>query len=91
MLVQFLNNRNNNDMSDSSSIDADFIKGIQAQIAYLAQIDELKKVGVMRPYPLECDSVPYPQKFKLPTLHTYDGKSSTNQHIYYFGRKPVTR
>jgi len=28
--------------------------------------------------------VPYPPKFKPPTLHTYDGKSSPNQHIYYF-------
>ena len=43
-----------------------------------------KKVGAVRPYPLEWDSVPYPSKFKPPTLHTYDGKSSTNQHIYYF-------
>ena len=36
------------------------------------------------PHPLEWDSVPYPPKFKPPTLHTYDGKSSRNQHIYYF-------
>jgi len=33
---------------------------------------------------LEWDSVPYPPKFKPPTLLTYDGKSSPNQHIYYF-------
>ena len=26
----------------------------------------------------------YPPKFKPSTLHTYDGKSSPNQHIYYF-------
>jgi len=26
----------------------------------------------------------YLPKFKPPTLHTYDGKSSPNQHIYYF-------
>ena len=38
----------------------------------------------MRSYPLEWDSVPYPPKFKSPTLHTYDSKSSLNQHIYYF-------
>ena len=37
-----------------------------------------------RPYPLEWDSVSYPPKFKPPTLYTYDGKSSPNQHIYYF-------
>ena len=33
---------------------------------------------------MEWDSVPYPPKFKPPTLYTYDGKSSPNQHIYYF-------
>ena len=38
----------------------------------------------MRPYPLEWDSVSYPSKFTPPTLHTYDGKNSPNQHIYYF-------
>ena len=37
-----------------------------------------------RPYLLKWDSVPYPLKFKPPTLHTYDDKSSPNQHIYYF-------
>ena len=67
-----------------SSIDVEVLKGIQAQIASLAQKDELKKAGMTRPYPLEWDSVPYPSKFKPPTLHTYDGKSSPNQHIYYF-------
>ena len=44
----------------SSSIDAEVIKGIQAQIASLTQRDELKKVGMTRLYPLEWDSVPYP-------------------------------
>jgi len=68
----------------SSSIDIEVIKGIQAQIASLSQRDELKKVGMTRPYPLEWDLVPYPSKFKPPTLHTYDGNSSPNQHIYYF-------
>jgi len=37
-----------------------------------------------RPYPLEWDSVPYSPNFKPLTLHTYDGKSSPNLHIYYF-------
>ena len=69
---------------ESSSIDTDVFKGIQAQIASLAQQDELKKVGMTRPSPLEWESVTYPSKFKPPTLHTYDDKSSPNQHIYYF-------
>jgi len=53
-------------------------------MASLAQQDELKKVRMTSPYPLEWDSVPYPPKFKPPTLHTYDGQSYPNQHIYYF-------
>ena len=67
-----------------STIDADVIKGIQAQITSLVQRDELKKVGMTRPYPLKWDLVPYPSKFKPLMLHTCDGKSSPNQHIYYF-------
>jgi len=65
-------------------MDAEVLKGIQAQIASLTQRNELKKVGAVHPYPLEWDSVSYPPKFKPPTLHSYDGKSSPNQHIYYF-------
>ena len=38
---------------EGSSLDAEVLKGIQAQIASLAQRDELKKVGAVRPYPLE--------------------------------------
>ena len=69
---------------ESSSIDVEVIKGIQAQITSLTQRDELKKVGAVRPYLLEWDSVPYSPKFKPPTLNTYDGKSSPKKHIYYF-------
>jgi len=38
---------------ESSSIDAEIIKDIHAQIASLAQRDELKKVRMTRPYPLK--------------------------------------
>jgi len=69
---------------ESFSMDAEVIKGIQAHITSLTQRDELKKVGMTRPFPLEWDSVPYTLKFKPPTLHMYDRKSSPNQHIYYF-------
>ena len=85
-----MTNRNTNDTSrnhndeEHNDAAAKVIKGIQAQIASLAQRDELKKVGMTRPYPLEWDSVLYPLKFKLPTLHIYDGKVLPNQHIYYF-------
>jgi len=60
---------------ESSSIGVDVIKGIQSQIASLPQRDELKKVRMTHPYPLEWDSVSYPPKFKPPTLHTHDVKS----------------
>ena len=69
---------------ESTSIDPEVIKGIQAQIASQAQRDELKKVGMTHSYPLEWHSVSYPPKFKLSTLHTYNSKSSLNQYIYYF-------
>jgi len=39
---------------------------------------------VIRSYPTEWDLVPYPHKFKAPTLQAFDGKGSPNQHIYYF-------
>ena len=43
---------------ESSSIDVEVLKGIQAQIASLTQKDELKKASMTHPYPLEWDSVP---------------------------------
>ena len=39
--------------SSLSLINAEVIKGIRAQVASLAQRDELKKVGMTCPYPLE--------------------------------------
>ena len=52
------NEENNNDeppksdhSKEGSSIDAEVIKGIQAQIVSLAQRDELKKVGAIHHYP----------------------------------------
>ena len=53
------NEENNNEppktdhSKEGFSSDAKVIKGIQAQIASLAQRDELKKVGAVHPYPLE--------------------------------------
>jgi len=76
-------NKNTKELS-SSSIDAKVIKYIQAQIESLTQRDELKKVGMTHSYPPEWNSISYPLKFKPPVLQIYDGKSSPNQHIYYF-------
>ena len=70
--------------SGASSVNDDVIKDIQAQLASLSQRDGLRKAGMTRPYPPEWDSVPYPPRFKLPTLHSYDDRSSPNHHVYYF-------
>ena len=44
----------------------------------------MNKLGVVRPYPIEWDTVPYPAKFKPISLVQFDGKGSPSQHIYYF-------
>jgi len=53
-----LNNKplNTERPKEGSSIDVEVIKGIQAQMAFLTQRDELKKVGMTRPYPSKWDS-----------------------------------
>jgi len=57
---------------------------LEQHLEVLANKDSLQDVGIGRPYPAEWDTVPYPPKFKAPTLHTFDSKRSTNQHTYYF-------
>ena len=41
-------------------------------------------MGIIQPYTAEWDTTPYFPEFKAPTLHTFDGKGLSNQHIYYF-------
>ena len=57
---------------------------LEIRFKAIAHRGELQAVGVVRPYPVEWDDTPYPPKFKAPSLHTFDGKGSSNQHIYYF-------
>ena len=70
-------------------MDVEVLKGVQAQIAFLTQRDELKKVGAVRPYPLEWDSVTYPPKFKPPTLHTYVVRARQTSTSTTSGLRPV--
>lgn len=56
----------------------------QNQLDALKVQKDLAEQGVVRPYPIEWDSVPYPPKFKLTSLTSFDGKGSPTQHIYYF-------
>jgi len=57
---------------------------LEQRLKALPNWDGLQDVGIVRLYPTEWDTTPYPPKFKAPTLHTLDGKGSSNQHIYYF-------
>jgi len=57
---------------------------LEQRLEALTNRKGLQEVGVVRPYPTEWDLVPYPPKFKAPTLQVFDGKGSPNQHIYYF-------
>ena len=61
---------------------------LEQRLKALTNQKGLQEAGVVRPYPAEWDLVPYPPKFKAPTLQAFDGKGSPNQHIYYF--KPQT-
>ena len=57
---------------------------LERRLEALTNHKGLQEAGVVRPYPAEWDLVPYPFKFKAPTLQAFDGKGSPNQHIYYF-------
>lgn len=46
--------------------------------------NSLQEAGVTWSYPAKWDMVPYPSKFKAPTLQAFDGIRSPDQHIYYF-------
>ena len=60
------------------------MKELEERLEAIAYRGDLHDVGLIRSYPVEWDSAPYPPRFKAPTLHTFDGKGSPNQHIYYF-------
>ena len=57
---------------------------LEQRLEALASRKGLQEAGVVRLYPAEWDLVPYPPKFKAPTLQAFDGRGSQNQHIYYF-------
>jgi len=60
------------------------ISQLEQRLEALTNRDGLQDVGIVRPYTAEWDTAPYPSKFKALTLHTFDGKRSPNQYIYYF-------
>ena len=56
----------------------------QNQLNALKLQQNMNKLGVVRPYPVEWDIVPYPAKFNPISLVQFDGNGSPSQHIYYF-------
>jgi len=60
------------------------INELEKRLNAISNRSNLQKVRVVRPYPIEWDSAPYPPRFKALNLHAFDNKGSPNQHIYYF-------
>src|SRR5436189_2064198 len=72
---------------ESKTTDSDIghrMKQLEEQVAALKTTTSRQEAGATRPYPVEWDAVKYPSRFKVPTLNTFDGKGSAQQHIYYF-------
>ena len=57
---------------------------LEQRLEALASQKGLQEARVVQLYPTEWDLFPYPPKFKAPTLQAFDGKGSSNEHIYYF-------
>src|SRR5204862_3876082 len=69
---------------ESKATDGHRMKRLEEQVAVLKTTTIRQEAGATRPYPVEWDTVKYPSRFKVPTLNTFDGKGSAQQHIYYF-------
>src|SRR4051812_13094355 len=72
---------------ESKAIDSDAghrMKRLEEQIVVLKTATIRPEAGATRLYPVEWDAIKYPSRFKVPTLNTFDGKGSAQQHIYYF-------
>jgi len=72
------------DNSENGSSHSKRMSKLEQRLEPLANQDGLQDVGIVWPYPAEWDMAPYPPKFKALTLHIFNGKVSSNQHIYYF-------
>ena len=57
---------------------------LEKRLEAISNRSNFREVGVIRPYPVEWDSTPYPPRLKAPNLYAFDDKGSLNQHIYYF-------
>src|SRR4051812_22051815 len=72
---------------ESKATDSDAghrMKRLEEQVAALKTTTIRQEAGATQPYPIGWGAVKYPSRFKEPTLNTFDGKGSAQQHIYYF-------
>ena len=64
------------DDRDQGRVHSRRMNQLEQRLEALTNRKGLQEVGVVRPYPTEWDLVPYPPKFKTPTLQAFDGKGS---------------
>jgi len=82
------------DGSKNRACHSKWMNELEKCLENIANRSNLQKAGIVSPYPVEWDAAFYSPKFKAPTPHTFDGKGSPNQHIYYFKfqtRNPVSK
>ena len=60
------------DNSENGSTYSKRMSKLEQCLEALANRDRLQEVGI--PYAAECDTAPYPTKFKVLTLHTFNDK-----------------
>src|SRR3954470_17566945 len=71
---------------ESKATDSDAghrMKRLEEKVAALKTTTIRQETGATRPYPVKWDAIKYLSRFKVPTLNTFDGKGSAQQHIYY--------
>ncbi|XP_020245404.1 uncharacterized protein LOC109823536 [Asparagus officinalis] len=60
------------------------MKELENKVNFLMSTQEVRRTGILCPYPRECDSIPYLTKFNLINFMLFDGKGSSTQHLIYF-------
>lgn len=60
------------------------LEDIQIKLDTLKHKDTLQKVGIVRPFSLEWDLIPFLETYQAPNIDKYHGNGFSNQHIYHF-------
>src|SRR5436853_3822754 len=57
---------------------------LERKLDVMANRGSLQEAGISRPYPADWETVPFPAKFKPPTLQLFDSTKSANRHMCCF-------